>query len=154
MRRMSFALTEEQVLNQSKTVTRRLGWKNLKPGDLIQPVRKCMGLKKGEKQTLLGGPIKVVSVSFEPLSRITCDEIDKEGFPWMFVESFIQMFMKANKCDRKREITRIEFEYAAKYCNHNFPHHIVVTATAVNCETTVWVCSRCKKYLTEPKTDC
>jgi len=39
---------------------------NLKPGDLIQPVKKCMGLKKGEKPVALRGPVRVVSVRREP----------------------------------------------------------------------------------------
>ena len=50
MRRMSFSMTEPQFRDGSKDVTRRLGWKFLKPGDRIMGVRKCMGLAKGEKQ--------------------------------------------------------------------------------------------------------
>ena len=38
MRHMSFALTTKQIKSRTKTVTRRLGWTFLKPGDLIQPV--------------------------------------------------------------------------------------------------------------------
>ena len=38
MRRMSFALTTDQILSQTKTVTRRFGWEKLKPGDVLQPV--------------------------------------------------------------------------------------------------------------------
>jgi hypothetical protein len=57
MRRMSFSLTTDQVLAQTKTVTRRFGWDSLKPGDIIQPIRKGMGLKRGQKQELLGCPI-------------------------------------------------------------------------------------------------
>jgi hypothetical protein len=49
MRLMSFALTEQQILDGTKDVTRRLGWLFLKRGDLIRPVRKCMGLKRGER---------------------------------------------------------------------------------------------------------
>lgn len=49
MRNMSFMLTPDQILNQTKTVTRRLGWATLKPGTLVRAVRKCQGLKKGEK---------------------------------------------------------------------------------------------------------
>jgi len=42
MRNMSFALTTNQVLEQTKSVTRRFGWKFLKAGDLVQPVLKSM----------------------------------------------------------------------------------------------------------------
>ena len=47
MRNMSFALTEAQLLDGTKTVTRRLGWTMLKPGDHFRAVRKAMGLRKG-----------------------------------------------------------------------------------------------------------
>jgi len=49
VRNMSFAMTTKQVRNQTKTVTRRFGWWFLKAGDIVQPVEKAMGLKKGEK---------------------------------------------------------------------------------------------------------
>jgi len=111
MKRMSFALTKEQILNQTKTVTRRLGWKNLQPGDLIQPVEKCMGLKKGEKQVLLGKPIQVVSISVQRLYQISFEDVKHEGFPSLSQEGFIDMFCKANKCDRKTRVHRIEFKY-------------------------------------------
>jgi hypothetical protein len=45
---MSVALTEGAVRNHTKTVTRRLGWKFLKPGDRLTLCRKVMGRKKGE----------------------------------------------------------------------------------------------------------
>lgn len=49
MRNISFALTTEQIRNQTKTVTRRVGWANLKPGTLLQPIEKGQGLKKGDR---------------------------------------------------------------------------------------------------------
>lgn len=108
---MSFALTKEQILNQTKTVTRRNGWKNLKPGDLIQPIEKGMGLKKGEKQVFLGGPIKVKSISVQQLHQITKPDLIKEGFPDMTTEDFINLYRLANKCSRSQRLHRIEFEY-------------------------------------------
>ena len=45
-------LTKEQILARTKTVTRRLGWWFLKPGDVVWACEKCMGLKKGEKSAL------------------------------------------------------------------------------------------------------
>lgn len=117
MRNMSFALTEDQVLHRSKTVTRRLGWKHLKPGDLIQPVQKCMGLKRGEQVIKLGDAIRVVSVKREPLNELSMNplyglrECRLEGFPAMGPSDFIAMFCAANKCTPVIEVTRIEFEY-------------------------------------------
>ena len=43
MRMMSFALTERQLMDGSKTVTRRTGWANLRPGERLLAVRKAMG---------------------------------------------------------------------------------------------------------------
>lgn len=111
MKRMSFALTTDQIKNQTKTVTRRTGWKTLKVGDLIQPIVKGMGLKKGEKQELIGKPIKVVSISVQRLYQISFEDVRREGFPSMSQEGFIEMFCKANNCDRKTQVQRIEFEY-------------------------------------------
>jgi hypothetical protein len=111
MRRMSFALTKAQILDQSKTVTRRNGWNKLMPGDLIQPIEKGMGLQKGEKQVLLGAPIKITAVSSQQLHQITKEDLIKEGFPNMTREEFIAMYCKANKCTRTHRVNRIEFEY-------------------------------------------
>ena len=113
MKRMSFALTTEQIKNQTKTVTRRLGWNNLQPGDLIQPIVKGMGLKKGEKQELIGSPIKVKSISVQKLYQISFEDVRHEGFPQMSQEGFIEMFCKANKCDRNTRVNRIEFEFTS-----------------------------------------
>lgn len=92
MRRISFALTTEQVRHGFQTgeilkdVTRRLGWKDLKPGTSLLACNKCQGLKPGEKAELLG-VIKVVSVRFEPLQALLekphsygFEEVRREGF--------------------------------------------------------------------------
>jgi hypothetical protein len=47
MRLISFSLTTRQVRDGSKTVTRRLGWADLKPGERLQACVKCMGIPKG-----------------------------------------------------------------------------------------------------------
>ncbi len=47
MKNISFALTTKQFLDGSKTVTRRLGWANLKPGEILMACEKCMGLGPG-----------------------------------------------------------------------------------------------------------
>jgi hypothetical protein len=53
MKNMSFAMTTEQVRNQSKTVTRRFGWWFLKTGDVVQPVLKRRGYEKVSKENAL-----------------------------------------------------------------------------------------------------
>lgn len=111
---MSFALTTEQVRQQTKTVTRRIGWVFLKPGDLVQPVVKAMGLKKGEHVERIGPPIRVVGVRREPLNvigrRYYYDPV-LEGFPKMTNDEFVAMFCRHNRCKPSVEVTRIAFEY-------------------------------------------
>lgn len=113
MRNISFALTTQQILDHTKTVTRRLGWKTLKPGTLLQPVVKSQGLKKGEKVTMIGGPIRVVSVRLELLYHITPADVVKEGFakPNWLTKDFIALFCQHNRCTPDTEVTRIEFSY-------------------------------------------
>lgn len=117
MRNMSFAITTEQVRGRRKTVTRRLGWTDAKPGDIVQPVVKGQGLKKGERVETIGGPIRVVSVRVESLRRLIdvriygIAETVREGFPTMPAADFAAMFCQHNGCTLDTLVTRIEFEY-------------------------------------------
>lgn len=121
MRNISFSLTERQFLDSSKDVTRRLGWKFLKPGDRLMACRKCMGLKKGEAIVRLG-EIEVVSVRREPLNRMSrfseiakkeigygATEAIREGFPEMTGDQFVSMFCKHMACRPDQQLTRIQF---------------------------------------------
>ena len=110
-RNISFALTTDQVRQRTKTVTRRLGWQDLKPGTLLQPVVKAQGIPKGGKVEKIGGPIRVVSVRRERLDAMTESDCAAEGFPCYTAAAFIAMFERHNGCDLRDEITRIEFEY-------------------------------------------
>lgn len=112
MRNMSFMLTTEQIRNHTKTQTRRIGWKFLKTGDRLNAVKKCMGLKKGEKIELLA-IIEVTEVWREPLCFISPDECLKEGFPEYChdPDRFINMFCKEMKCTRNTPVTVISFKY-------------------------------------------
>lgn len=125
MRNMSFALTTEQILDESKDVTRRLGWEFLKVGDLLRPVRKCMGLRPGEKLAVLRDPITVVGVRRERLDRMLTDldygfeEVRREGFSnhpyYRWPSEWVQMFCASHKgCAPGTVITRIEFSYEAR----------------------------------------
>ena len=103
-------------MDGSKDVTRRLGWASLKPGDRLMACRKCMGLKPGEKIVRLG-EIEVVSVSREPLNRMTADalyglsEATREGFPNMTGGQFVEMFCSHMKATPDQIVTRIEFRH-------------------------------------------
>lgn len=118
MRNMSFALTVPQILDRSKTVTRRIGWKFLRGGETILPVRQCQGLKKGQTVEALGCPIRVVSVRLEWLRAMTDDldygfnETKLEGFDNMWPDEFVAMFCRTHKrCTPETVVTRIEFAY-------------------------------------------
>lgn len=111
MRNMSFMLTTNQVMSRMKTVTRRLGWWFLKPGDIIRAVDKCMGLKKGEHPKKLA-IIKIVKVNKEPLNKISQIDLFFEGFYNITQDEFIEMFCKSHKnCTPGTIVNRIEFDY-------------------------------------------
>jgi hypothetical protein len=112
---MSFSMTTEAIRNRTKTVTRRLGWDCLMPGDLLWACEKCMGLKKGEKVKKLA-LIRVVDRWWEDLEQLHYwdrdgREMEREGFPGMDPENFIEMFCRANRTSRYNAVNRIEFEY-------------------------------------------
>ena len=109
-RNMSFAMTTQQFRDRTKTVTRRLGWWTVKPGEILCGVEKGMGLKKGEKVKRLG-LIEIVSARNEPLDHITPADVVREGFPDWDPEQFIDLFMKAHRCDGWIQVRRIEFKY-------------------------------------------
>lgn len=123
-RNMSFALTTPQVEAGTKTVTRRLGWWDLKPGEVVQAVEKAMGLRKGEKIRKLR-LIRIVATRPEKLGRMAVkpygtDETTLEGFPPGTEKhdpvKFIEMFCAANskggkKCTPATVVNRIQYEY-------------------------------------------
>lgn len=111
MRNMSFAMTTEQVIDRTKTVTRRFGWWFLKPGDRVRAVKKAMGLKKGEKIESLC-VIEIVSVRAEALCDITQEDCIKEGFGEMTPDEFVAMLCDHYKSvDKQSIVNRIEFKY-------------------------------------------
>lgn len=117
MRNISFAITTQQFISQTKTVTRRVGWRDLKPGERLQAVEKCMGLKLGEKMKKLG-TVRVLTVRREPLREMTdnpiygIQECIREGFPNLSPAEFVAMFCKTHKdCRPETRVTRIEYEY-------------------------------------------
>lgn len=119
-RNMSFSITTEQMRNRTKTVTRRLGWSFLKPGDVVNAVEKAMGLKPGEKIKRIC-QIRILDVRREQLADMLdgvdygFQETTLEGFPegtdkhWPSV--FVDMFCRAMKCKPETEVNRIAFEF-------------------------------------------
>jgi len=109
MRNMSFELTKEQMYARIKTVTRRLGWWVLEPGDIVMACEKCQGLKKGEKIKRIY-PIKIISVRAEPLKNINKAECIREGFGNLEPKDFIDMFISEMRCAPYTIVNRIEFK--------------------------------------------
>ena len=120
-RMMSFSMTTEQVRRGQKTVTRRLGWKNLRSGELLWAVETAQGLRKGEQVKRIR-IIRVVSVRREPLDYLLPSEWGytlpdawlecvREGFPELSPEGFVAMFCKAHRCKPDVTVTRVEFGY-------------------------------------------
>jgi hypothetical protein len=121
VRNMSFGLTEGPMIEGSKTVTRRVGWLHAKPGQLLRPVRKCMGLRPGERIVVLRDPIMVLDVRREPLRRLTDDvdygfhECALEGFgghpDYRWPSGFVAMFCATHRgCTPETVVTRILFD--------------------------------------------
>ena len=112
-RNMSFILTTDQVRNRTKTITRRFGWWFLKPGDLVQPVVKSRGMKRGEKIKRIGEPIRIVGTRSEQLKHISLDDVIREGFPDWTPEQFIDFFCQHAHCGSDAIVNVIEFEYTS-----------------------------------------
>lgn len=115
-RNMSFFLTTNQVRNKTKTVTRRLGWWFLKPGEIINACVKCQGLGKGGKIERIC-KIRIVDVREELLNTMASlddygeKEATLEGFPGLTGSEFVEMFCRNMKCEPYCIVNRIEFKY-------------------------------------------
>jgi hypothetical protein len=109
-RLMSVALTEDAVRSRRKTVTRRLGWTFLKPGDRLTLCRKVMGRKKGERLVRFAD-VEGVSVSRERLWDIDADEVEREGFRGWTPDAFRDFFCEHMDTWDGVEVTRIEWRY-------------------------------------------
>lgn len=116
MRNQSFLHTQEQYEEETKSVTRRLGWKFARVGNVVRGVRKCQGLKKGESIEVLGHH-RFIDLRWEPLRRMVDEpeygeaEVILEGFPEMSPAEFVAFFCKAMKCKPDSLVHRMEYEY-------------------------------------------
>lgn len=118
---MSFFLTQQQVRNRTKFVTRRLGWRHLKRGERFTAILKGQGIPKGGKVERIC-QLECVQNWPEPLSVMINDpaygkkEATKEGFPEMSGQQFAEMFIRHNNrpahpVTLDTPINRIEFKY-------------------------------------------
>ncbi|BEL42085.1 Uncharacterised protein [Mycobacteroides abscessus subsp. abscessus] len=110
-RLMSVSLTEDAVVARTKTVTRRMGWRDLKPGDRLTLCRKVMGRKRGEPLVRLVD-VEVVCVYRQQLNAITREDVVREGFVGWTTGRFVKFFCDSHKgCEPWSEVTRIEWRY-------------------------------------------
>lgn len=114
MRNMAFSKTVEQMRNRTKTVTRRFGWWDLKPGTRLRAVERSRGLKKGESPVRIC-EIEVVSVKEEYVSDIefySNNEYAKEGFPGICFGEFVKILCGRDKPEYyDLTVNRVEFKY-------------------------------------------
>jgi hypothetical protein len=109
---MSVAFTEQAVRERRKTVTRRLGWTFLTPGDTVTLCRKVMGRRKGEPLVRICN-VEVVDVRHERLDEITDADVEREGFDpaeWDAAR-FVEFFCEHMNCEPGITVTRIEWRY-------------------------------------------
>lgn len=110
-RNMSFMLTTKQVTDKIKTHTIRDGWWHLKPGEVVNAVEQCQGLKKGEKITKIN-QIRILSTRESKLINVTSKLCVMEGFPELTPIEFADMFLKHNrKASLTKPLNFIRFEY-------------------------------------------
>lgn len=113
-RLMSVSLTEAAVRERRKTVTRRLGWAFLKPGDKLTLARKVMGRRRkdGTVEPLVRiAEVEVVAVRREPLTAIDQDDVEREGFRSASPLWFVDFFCESMRCEPDTWVTRIEWKY-------------------------------------------
>lgn len=110
MRIMSFFMTTQQIIDETKFVTRRFAWWDVPDGTRLCAAEKCQGLGKGGKINRLK-VIEIVSTRGEPLNAITKAECVLEGFPDMEPAEFVEMMVKHHRCPPDKIINRIEFKY-------------------------------------------
>jgi len=110
---MAFSLTTKQMYSHTKFVTRRNG-RVPKCWQVVQAIEKGQGIPKGGHVVVIG-PILILDVRREPLSRMTDDleygkkEVALEGFPEMSPAEFVEMYCKANKCKSSQIVNRVQF---------------------------------------------
>jgi hypothetical protein len=110
-RLMSVALTTDQVRRREKTVTRRVGWQMIKPGDQVTLCPKVRGRRHGEPLERIV-TVNVVSTRREQLDTITPADVAAEGFPDMTPAEFVEFFCAThNGVAPHSEVTRIEWTY-------------------------------------------
>jgi hypothetical protein len=114
-----FSRTASQILDRSQTVTRRVGWRFLEPGDLVQAIEARPG-SDGARAVRPLAVLRIRDVRVERLSRLISDpayaedELPREGFPCWSRDEFVTTFCRTHRLKTVDvDITRLEFEHVA-----------------------------------------
>jgi hypothetical protein len=108
---MAVSLTQAQIRDRTKTVTRRTGWRTLRPGEQLTLCRRVMGRRPGELLDRIT-TVEVVSVRREPLNAVTPADVTAEGFPQMTPAEFVSFFCATHRgCTPETEVTRVAWRY-------------------------------------------
>jgi hypothetical protein len=126
---MSVSHTTQAVIERRKTVTRRLGWKFLKPGDRLTLCRKVQGRRRrdGTVEPLERlAEVEIANIAIMPLDLSFISypgDIEREGVsveewdryrydPWAPLDlAWIKWFAATMGCEPATQITRIEWRY-------------------------------------------
>ncbi len=108
MRNISVMLTEQQVLDDHKTETRRQGARWARVGMRLCAIRKGQGLKAGEKIHRLC-VLEVTAVRREPLNEIDEGGVVREGFPNMSPAEFVDFFCQHMGGEPEQDVAVISF---------------------------------------------
>ena len=96
---------------RTKTVTRRLGWWFLKPGDFVMAVEKSRGRRAGEEMVRIA-PIRILETGAESLKKIDAEDVRREGFAPMSRNDFVDHFCETHRgCTPETKVNRIAFEF-------------------------------------------
>lgn len=113
-RLISFMHTADAIRARRKIVTRRVGWKFIKPGTPLTAVVQNQGLPRGASPEVLAA-LEVVDVRREPLAAITDADVLLEGYHdprGVFTRhEFIRHFCATIGGTSSQLITRIAFRY-------------------------------------------
>lgn len=116
MSNMAFSKSIQAMREFRKTVTRRYGWANVKPAQIVQAVEKGQGIPRGEHVVPIH-EIQLLTPRWERADLMITDqaygerEVILEGFPELSPKEFVQMLCEMNKKRPDELVHRLEFRH-------------------------------------------
>ena len=109
MRLISCAKTIPQVVAQTKTETRRLGWKLARPAWRLIVIERNDYRRGGTPVAL--ACVELIHTARERLCDISPDAVVREGFPEMTPREFIAFFCREMRAAPDVELTVLRWRY-------------------------------------------